>query len=612
MRYERDDLDRVVARDAGGAVTTFAYDFFDQLAEATGPDATISYLRDRYGRLKSETVNGRTLTYGHDTVGRRVSRTTPSGAVSTWAYDAAGRRSTLTTSGRVFTFDRDAAGRERARHIGGTLTLESSFDTLGRLTTQQATSGNRSVQRRDYAYRADGNLIGIDDQLSGARHFDLDTTGRVTAVHAANWTERYAYDEAGNQTDASWPAAHPGQEATGARSYTGTTITRAGNVRYEHDALGRITLRQKTRLSRKPDTWRYTWDAEDHLTSVTTPDGVTWRYLYDPLGRRTAKHRMSADGRTVLEKVDFVWDGTTLCEQTAQSDTASNPVTLTWDHLGLHPIAQTERLAPAHAPQEEIDQRFFSIITDLVGAPTELIDEQGDIAWRTRTTLWGTTTWNSDAKAHTPLRFPGQYHDPESGLHYNFHRYYDPETARYLTPDPLGLAPAPNPAVYVGNPHSQSDPFGLAPYRNAADPQDRTGTAPRFISEPAGEMQDVGKMGRPDDQFVYSGHGGIMAGDGMAVAIPKGTYVSMYSQHGETISDWLGNQIERGTSHANPVEVYGPGEKLPDYTLFPPEGLHIQGVPKNLTVDSPYYLSQLLRPNMGMVHWAACRSVILN
>jgi RHS repeat-associated protein len=61
------------------------------------------------------------------------------------------------------------------------------------------------------------------------------------------------------------------------------------------------------------------------------------------------------------------------------------------------------------------------------------------------------------------LRFPGQYYDPESGLHYNYFRHYDPETARYLTPDPLGLAPAPNPATYVHNPHIWVDPLGLAP-----------------------------------------------------------------------------------------------------------------------------------------------------
>ncbi|MFD8463152.1 RHS repeat-associated core domain-containing protein [Streptomyces antimycoticus] len=60
-----------------------------------------------------------------------------------------------------------------------------------------------------------------------------------------------------------------------------------------------------------------------------------------------------------------------------------------------------------------------------------------------------------------PLRFPGQYADPETGLHYNLFRYYDPETARYLTPDPLGLAPADNPHTYVVNPLTWADPLGL-------------------------------------------------------------------------------------------------------------------------------------------------------
>uniref|UniRef100_UPI002AFF8174 RHS repeat-associated core domain-containing protein n=1 Tax=Wenjunlia vitaminophila TaxID=76728 RepID=UPI002AFF8174 len=87
----------------------------------------------------------------------------------------------------------------------------------------------------------------------------------------------------------------------------------------------------------------------------------------------------------------------------------------------------------------------------------------GTITWRTRTTLWGTTTWNRNATAHTPLRFPGQYHDPETGLHYNHHRYYNPTTAHYLTPDPLGLTPAPNPTTYPHNPHTRTDHLGLAP-----------------------------------------------------------------------------------------------------------------------------------------------------
>ncbi|WP_079056238.1 putative T7SS-secreted protein [Streptomyces caeruleatus] len=465
--FERDVLGRVVRKDAAGAVTTYTYDATGGLAQATSPDAVLTLRRDESGRLISETVNGRTLTYTHDALGRRTGRTTPTGATSTWTYDAAGNRTELTTAGRTLTFTHDAAGRELIRHLGDTLTLTHAFDPLGRLTKQELTGPTgQHLQHRAYTYRADGNLTGIDDSLGGARRFDLDAAGRVTAVHAANWTESYAYDSAGNQTHATWPDSMPGQEATGARAYAGTRITRAGSVRYEHDEAGRVTLRQKTRLSRKPDTWRYTWDAEDRLTSVITPDGTTWRYRYDPLGRRIAKQRLASDGETVVEQTDFTWDGTILTEQTTHTSDSTQPaIILTWDHQGLHPLAQTERKTATAAGvlQEEIDSRFYAIVTDLIGTPTELVDEHGDIAWHTRTTLWGTTTWNRTATAYTPLRFPGQYHDPETGLHYNYFRHYDPATARYLSLDPLGLTAGTNPSIYVPNPQNSSDHLGLAP-----------------------------------------------------------------------------------------------------------------------------------------------------
>ncbi|WP_234008185.1 putative T7SS-secreted protein [Streptomyces sp. UNC401CLCol] len=465
LSYERDALGRATVKRTPDGVTTYAYDPTGQLIEAVGPDGTtVTIDRDIHGRVLSETVDGRVLTYTYDDFGRRMARTTPSGVTTTWTYDTTGRSVGMTASGRTIDFAYDPAGREVTRRIGEVLTLDQAYDALGRLTTQSVTGpAGRPVQHRAYSYRADGNLTAIEDQLAGSRRFELDPTGRVTAVQAANWTERYAYDEAGNQTSASWPTSHPGGEATGSRDYTGTRITRAGRVRYEHDALGRTTLRQKSRLSRKPDTWHYAWDAEDRLTSVITPDGTRWSYSYDPLGRRTAKRRLAADGETVTEEILFAWDGTTLCEQTTRSASLPNPVTLTWNHRGLHPITQSERITAADAPQHEIDSRFFAIVTDLVGTPTELVDEQGDIAWRTRSTLWGTTTWPTSSTAYTPLRFPGQYHDPETGLHYNYFRHYDPETARYFTADPLGLAPAFNVSAYVANPFTWSDSLGLAP-----------------------------------------------------------------------------------------------------------------------------------------------------
>jgi RHS repeat-associated protein len=216
--------------------------------------------------------------------------------------------------------------------------------------------------------------------------------------------------------------------------------------------------------------------------------------------------------------VDFTWDGTTLCEQTTHTPgTDQSAITLTWDHQGIRPLTQTERKTPADAPQEEIDQRFFAIITDLVGAPTELVDEHGDITWHTRTTLWGTTTWNRTATAYTPLRFPGQYIDPETGLHYNFHRHYDPETARYTTPDPLGLAPADNPATYVHNPHSWIDPLGLTPcegsfpiYRTpkAKDAEFELQHGPNPANHQPGV--DIGG-GLPSDGLIYFGERSVAA-----------------------------------------------------------------------------------------------------
>ncbi|MEU4927163.1 DUF6531 domain-containing protein [Streptomyces yokosukanensis] len=544
ISYEYDTLGQMVRKNVGGQVTVFTYDLFGNLTRAMGANATLSLERDHSGRILAESVNGRMLSCSYDGAGRRITRTTPSGATTIWTYDEAGQVAQLNASGRAIDFRRDISGREVARKFSDSISVTQTYDVMDRLTRQAVVGpSGHSVQQRAYSYRADGNLIGIDDQLSGSRRFSLDAAARVTAVNARDWSEAYAYDSIGNQTQADWPHAHPGQEATGSRAYDGTRITRAGRVRYEYDGLGRIIMRQEVRISRKPDTWRYEWDAEDRLVAVATPDGTRWRYAYDPLGRRTAKLRLAPDGETVLERVDFTWDGTSLCEQTATSATSPHPVTLTWDYQGLAPIAQTERISAADASQAEIDSRFFAIVTDLVGTPTELIDEAGDIAWRSRSTLWGKTTWPTSSTAYIPLRFPGQYHDPETGLHYNYFRHYDPETARYLTLDPLGLEPAPNPVAYVPNPLIESDPEGLAPCRQ--DVADSFNVRRRAVINPKRVFR--GDLRHPDWVFENG-------------FTPKGTNedIGKYALH-DTPSNWVGTSKSASQAGNFPQSARGRG-----------------------------------------------------
>ncbi|MFB7260562.1 RHS repeat-associated core domain-containing protein [Streptomyces nojiriensis] len=249
------------------------------------------------------------------------------------------------------------------------------------------------------------------------------------------------------------PNQAPGQDETGTRAYSGTHITQSGRTRYTYDAQGRLIARTTITLSGKTLTWTFRWNAEDRLTQVITPERAVWRYCYDALGRRITRERLSHDG-SPEETYTYTWDGAQLAEQD------DGHTTLTWDYTGLLPLAQRE--AKRGDSQEEVDRRFFAIVTDLSGAPTALVSPEGSIAWRARTTAWGATQWNRNATAYTPLRYPGQAFDAETGLHYNFNRYYDPATGRYISPDPLGLAPAPNHYSYAPNPFTLWDPLGLA------------------------------------------------------------------------------------------------------------------------------------------------------
>ncbi|SOD62529.1 RHS repeat-associated core domain-containing protein [Streptomyces zhaozhouensis] len=452
--FTRDALGEIVTRRAGDAVTVFERDRLSRIVHASNADAVLTLERDPLGRVIAETCNGQTMVAEYDTLGRRTSRRTPSGTVSRWRYDEAHRPLTVDIAGRIIGFTHDAAGREIERGLVGAVSLTQEWDAVGRLTAQTLTGSSagrggepQSIQRRDYAYRADGYMTAITDRMSGERRFTLDAAGRITGVDSGERLESYSYDAVGNVIDATWRGED--QAALGERVYAGTLVRRAGRTRYEHDAQGRVIRRSRKLLSGGTRDWRYVWDADDRLVAVETPGGSMWRYLYDPLGRRIAKLRVASDG-SVEEQTNFVWDGTRVIEQSHNGHTT----TWEWEPGSDRPVAQLDKV--------DLDERFYAIVTDLVGTPTELVDDAGRVLPQRNTTVWGVTTGNAPGDADCPLRFPGQYHDSETGLNYNHHRYYAPETARYQSPDPLGLFPALDHHAYVHNPFLWTDPLGLS------------------------------------------------------------------------------------------------------------------------------------------------------
>jgi len=230
-----------------------------------------------------------------------------------------------------------------------------------------------------------------------------------------------------------------------------------------------------------------------------------------------------------------------------------------WNHDpgGFRPLTQTDRAPLRDAPQNWVDEQFFAIVTDLVGAPTELVGANGDIGWQTRASLWGSTVTESGS-ASCPIRFPGQYFDEESGLNYNFRRYYDPENGRYASNDPLGLTAGPNPQAYVHNPTGWIDPLGLAATSHCPDAQGRprySGTDKPWTTgaEPNSVYTHVDSSGRAVQNAIYDENGDVVG------------HVD-FKQHGSAPPGHFHTFPEPG----NPGSGHGPGAPHHDPSTQPP------------------------------------------
>ncbi|SDY35332.1 RHS repeat-associated core domain-containing protein, partial [Pseudomonas sp. NFACC08-1] len=190
----------------------------------------------------------------------------------------------------------------------------------------------------------------------------------------------------------------------------------------------------------------YRYDSQHRLIGVTTADGRETSYRYDAFGRRISK---TVDGLTT----EFFWQG----DQVVAENSPRHHRSYVYEPGSFRPLVMLDGEGP--------DARPFYYHLDHLGTPQELTNPAGQIVWSARYNGYGQLTelqHGGGEQLEQPLRFQGQYFDPESGLHYNRHRYYNPGTGRYLTPDPSKLAGGLNGYRYTVNPTGWVDPLGLA------------------------------------------------------------------------------------------------------------------------------------------------------
>ncbi|EFC2181353.1 hypothetical protein CAA06_004993 [Escherichia coli] len=311
----------------------------------------------------------------------------------------------------------------------------------------------------------------------GETDYFYDPTGRITACRSEDegYLASWQYDAAGNLL-----GRRAGERATAENSVVPfNRLMSYRGVHYRYDEFGRAVEKEG-----RSGTQSYRYDAEHRMVEVTTARG-TYRYVYDALGRRTEKQHISPDGKP-YNRTKFLWDGMRLAQESRPEGTGS--LYIYSDPGSYEPLARVDKAG------KEGPNRILYFHTDVNGAPEEMTDSDGKIVWETGYQVWGNTIQEKDhGGVEQNLRYQGQYLDRETGLHYNLHRYYDPDVGRFMVTDPIGLRGGLNLYQYGPNPLSWIDPLGLSGSGLVNGVPQNPGIVRRFMSK--AEYKDFLKNG---------------------------------------------------------------------------------------------------------------------
>ncbi|PKH23924.1 type IV secretion protein Rhs [Pseudomonas sp. 43NM1] len=437
--YERDAAGRLLVKTLpDGIKVEYRYDRLGRLIGVDdGHDHPLEFEYDRKDRLITEHQGWGTLRYGYDACGQLNHLRLPDNSKLDYHHAKGGVLSAIDLNGARLTTHQFAFGREQQRQQG-LLLSEYSYDDQGRLKAHAVSQKHQALYRRDYAYSANGNLDSIADTRHGQRSFQYDSLDRLTRVRHTrdDPPESFAHDPAGNLLM---------QDRPGAATVRGNRLLMQGDRHYDYDAFGNLIRERRGTGQKLVSEYRY--DCQHRLIGVTSAGGRCATYRYDAFGRRIAK---TVGGKTT----EFFWQG----DQVVAESSREHYRSYVYEPGTFRPLAMLDGKGPRKACP-------FYYQLDQLGTPQELTDYSGEIVWSAKYNAYGKVTrltHGAGEQLEQPLRFQGQYFDPESGLHYNRHRYYDPDVGRYLTPDPIKLAGGLNQYQYTPNPTGWVDPLGLS------------------------------------------------------------------------------------------------------------------------------------------------------
>ncbi|MBT8339339.1 MAG: DUF4123 domain-containing protein [Desulfatitalea sp.] len=387
--------------------TWAGYDIKDQrIVKASNPAGTVALTYDEHGRLASERFKNQTVTYKRNPSGQLSGIITPDGQQLVFERDAEQRITTLV----------DWSGRRTRIHYAPNGALES-IDYPNRTRLQQNTNSD-GLPEHMQLHPPDAKTPYFQ------RRIQRDPLNRVTRIDDTGKSIHYTYDRQGRLTSAR--SQHPEYQETFTLdakanrltdqrgSYTYTHADRIVQPGHAYDPVGNLTQGQTPQGHAQLQ-----WKSANRLTQ-TTINGQNTRYSYDAFGRRVEK--ITTTGRTRT-----IWAG----DQPLQEIITNADGQRTVDYLFLPNtcvlLALRDRNLMYYAA---FGHRYETL---------SLTDANGELAWLADYDAFGNAHIEKGHPLYQPFRLAGHYLDPETGLHYNKARYYDPQMGRYLSLDPLFL-----------------------------------------------------------------------------------------------------------------------------------------------------------------------------